>query len=402
VFKEQEQFCRQLGNLEGIHGSLAGQAVILLTRRDNNGAINLLKEEERLCRQIGNLDALQHNLCHQAVILRRQGDGHAAMTMLQEQEGISRQLGDLDALSGSLGVQALIVRDRGDLEAAMVLHKEQERLCRQLGNVESLHYSLHGQAQILNMRNDPDGAMALYKETEQICRQLGDIVSLSSCLHNQAMILHDRGDWKGAMVLHKEEEHLYRQLSDFDSLWKCLGNQAEGHLKSGEVDLAIGRFEEAIRLNPDKSDPAQTNWYVNRADAYTKQGNDGPKHACELYNQAIECEHTGNYQAAITNFEKAIQADPEFAWAPNNLAWLLATCVDETVRNGQEAIKYATRACELANWTCWSFLDTLAASCAETGAFGEAAKWAAKALQLAPEEHKAESLASLERYRTGG
>ncbi len=67
----------------------------------------------------------------------------------------------------------------------------------------------------------------------------------------------------------------------------------------------------------------------------------------------------------------------------NDLAWLLATCPDPQIRDGQEALRLARRACELAGSPHPGLLDTLAAALAATGRFEEARSTAVEAAELA-------------------
>ncbi|MGA2656464.1 MAG: hypothetical protein ABSH34_02990 [Verrucomicrobiota bacterium] len=52
-----------------------------------------------------------------------------------------------------------------------------------------------------------------------------------------------------------------------------------------------------------------------------------------------------------------------------------------SVRHGQEAVAAATKACELAHWKEWSWVDTLAAACAEAGDFNRAIEFEEQALR---------------------
>src|SRR5712691_90225 len=66
----------------------------------------------------------------------------------------------------------------------------------------------------------------------------------------------------------------------------------------------------------------------------------------------------------------------------NELAWLLATNPDSTLRNGPEAVRLAERACASTGWKVPPLLATLAAAYAETGRFSEAITTIQKALSL--------------------
>ena len=54
------------------------------------------------------------------------------------------------------------------------------------------------------------------------------------------------------------------------------------------------------------------------------------------------------------------------------VAWLLAACPVDSLRNGQEAVGRAKWACNATGWVNLSCLGTLAAACAEVGDFSQA------------------------------
>src|SRR4029077_18484005 len=74
---------------------------------------------------------------------------------------------------------------------------------------------------------------------------------------------------------------------------------------------------------------------------------------------------------------------PDFPEALDRLSWILATDPRAEVRNGTEAVRMSSRACELTGTNQGSMLATLAAAYAETGRFSEAAAAAQKARELA-------------------
>lgn len=87
----------------------------------------------------------------------------------------------------------------------------------------------------------------------------------------------------------------------------------------------------------------------------------------------------------------------------NNAAWRAATSTDERYRNGDRAIEFAERACNLSDWKSAEYLDTLAAAYAEAGDFEHAIEWEQKSMELAPERAALQKGARerLELYRAG-
>ena len=91
----------------------------------------------------------------------------------------------------------------------------------------------------------------------------------------------------------------------------------------------------------------------------------------------------GDYRAAAEHYRAALKAKPDGHRAQNNLAWLLATCPDESLRNGDEAVRLALEACRTTRYQDPIALDTLAAAYAEAGRFDQATRTARRAVALA-------------------
>jgi tetratricopeptide (TPR) repeat protein len=92
---------------------------------------------------------------------------------------------------------------------------------------------------------------------------------------------------------------------------------------------------------------------------------------------------TGDYRAAVSEYREILKAEPDLTEPLNNLAWMLATCPDETVRNGAEAVDCAERACLLTKFKDVHPVGTLAAAYAEAERFPEAVVTADFAIRLA-------------------
>jgi len=100
---------------------------------------------------------------------------------------------------------------------------------------------------------------------------------------------------------------------------------------------------------------------------------------------ALQFAERGASAEALKYYRAVLENEPDTVMALNNLAWLLATHPDHSLRNGVEAVQYARHACELTNYRTTIPVGTLAAAYAEAGQFADAIAMAEKACQLASE-----------------
>jgi Flp pilus assembly protein TadD len=92
------------------------------------------------------------------------------------------------------------------------------------------------------------------------------------------------------------------------------------------------------------------------------------------------------FEKAILDYNDAIRLNPNEATPYDCLAWLLATCSVDALRDGKRAVELAATACELTEWKMDIPIDTLAAACAESGDFEEAVKRQQQAIDLLDKE----------------
>lgn len=149
----------------------------------------------------------------------------------------------------------------------------------------------------------------------------------------------------------------------------------------GEIQSAINDFSMATKL----FSSLDSGYWQDLAQLRSIQSDASLGSALESYFKGTEAE---SYEEQKKCYMNSIQADQNFPWGYNNLAWLLATCSDEKIRNGPVAVKAAKRACDLSDWRCYGILDTLAAALAEDDQFDEAAATMKKAIAVAPESEK--------------
>jgi tetratricopeptide (TPR) repeat protein len=91
------------------------------------------------------------------------------------------------------------------------------------------------------------------------------------------------------------------------------------------------------------------------------------------------------YPEAVAHFREALARDPDNVLALQKLARLLASCSDRDVRDGEEAVRLAERACAAAGEPRLELLRTLAVAQVEAGRYAEAIQTADQAIALARE-----------------
>jgi len=139
---------------------------------------------------------------------------------------------------------------------------------------------------------------------------------------------------------------------------------AEAHITLGKALAEAGRLPEAQEHLEAGIRSATTNAEARQelAEVYARQG---------------------RFHDAVSEYKAALQIDPEWEPVMNNLAWMLATSPEASIRDGAEAVRLAERACQLTSSTNLWFLHTLAAAYAEHGDFSNAVSTADTALHFA-------------------
>src|SRR5882724_5322431 len=187
-------------------------------------------------------------------------------------------------------------------------------------------------------------------------------------------------------ILHCERAVRLRP-TDPDAL-VSLGNAV---FQKGRTDEAIAHYQKAMMLNPDH--------FLARyslGHALLEKGElDGAIQVCRSAlllrpadadcqtTLAIALEEKGNPAEAIQHYQKALELAPKSIPTLTNLAWLLATSQDASVRNGPKAVELAGQADRLVGGTNTLVLRTLAAAYAENGEFANAIRTAQSAMELA-------------------
>src|SRR4051812_3812076 len=124
--------------------------------------------------------------------------------------------------------------------------------------------------------------------------------------------------------------------------------------------------------------------YATAAKILTDWLDKNPSDVMARRDRAVAFSATGQYAAAVADYESLLKSDPEVAW--QNYAKLLSTCPDKKLRDGARAEELAKKILELAqkrdpkSQSVFECMDTLAATYAAQGKFDDAIRWQKQAI----------------------
>jgi protein O-mannosyl-transferase len=213
-------------------------------------------------------------------------------------------------------------------------------------------------------------------------------------LTNFGTFLMERGQlgealsyFQRALAVRSRSEHHHYNFSlalIHDSVGNVLARQ-------GRLDEAIVHLRQAVELRPDYPDA-----HYNLGTALFQKGDldgaiaqwrttlsihpyDAGAHT-SLGNALVQKGFLGE---AVDHYEKALQSEPDSILPLNNLAWVMSTGPDDSLRNNEIAVELATKANQLSKESNPVFIRTLAAAYAQAGQFENAIETARRASKQA-------------------
>ncbi|MFQ5674288.1 MAG: tetratricopeptide repeat protein [bacterium] len=141
----------------------------------------------------------------------------------------------------------------------------------------------------------------------------------------------------------------------------ALNNLAAVLYEEGRKQEAMTYLDKALKLNP------------AFADAYLNLG--------AVYMRA------GKTEKGLAAFRQGLTQSPDHLKLTTQLAWVLATTRQSSLRDGEEAVQLGIKVCEMTNYLLPGKLDVLAAAYAEQGRFDKAISIGRQAYELAKSNH---------------
>lgn len=181
--------------------------------------------------------------------------------------------------------------------------------------------------------------------------------------------------------------------------WYGVGEVAQ---KQGELTRAAERYRKAAELDPRLAIARRALGRLELSRGQLAAGivqlraavEQEPRSAAARADLAAALAADGQLTEAIEQLQAAIRFDPNTP-AENDLAWILATAADESLRNGAQALALAQHACRAPHDQAPERLDTWAAAQAEVGQFEQALETISRAIELAQRGNQAELVQTL-------
>jgi tetratricopeptide (TPR) repeat protein len=223
---------------------------------------------------------------------------------------------------------------------------------------------------------------------------------LAQSLHNQGAALTAMKRPAEAVLEFRAALRLHPEMAE---TWEELGATLRSQQR---LDEALEAFQQARQLQPESWRPA---WRVGavwlekrefeRARRLLASASEMPGAGPEAFRAlASASQNSGHFREALAAWRRALALDPADPDTRMQLAFLLATCPDPSLRDGAEALALAQQVARVRPDDV-AALDALAAAQAEQGQWNEALATIGRALAIAEQKQIPERGALRERER---
>jgi tetratricopeptide (TPR) repeat protein len=234
---------------------------------------------------------------------------------------------------------------------------------------------------------------------EQYRKGLASRPDYAAIRNNLGVALFGKADLDGAI------EQYRKALESDPDYAEARNNLGYALFVKGDTEEAIAQYRKALANKPDyaKALNGLGNALARKGDldqaivCYRQALKNDPRFADAGANLGLAFSRKGETRQAMEAWQQTLEIKPDRVYVVNNLAWLLATTPDPTLRNGVKAVALAAQANQLSGGGDPMILHTLAAAYAEEASYGLATVTARRALDLATEQKNNALAATLQK-----
>lgn len=190
-----------------------------------------------------------------------------------------------------------------------------------------------------------------------------------------------QGEWLllgPAWIRKRDVMGAHEALDFYTERIKARPFDVRSHTALGMVLNTLGRYEESVL-------------------SHTEAIKLHPRYHLPYYNRALVRIKAHQYAEAQRDFLEFLRRDPRNAAGHRAYARFLVLCPAEDLRDADESVRHATKACELTDWKQPLYLDALAGAYSEAGNFEKAIETQNKAIDLMPAYENDDYLVGMQR-----
>ncbi|QDV20968.1 Tetratricopeptide repeat protein [Gimesia panareensis] len=296
---------------------------------------------------------------------------------------------------GYCGLLAALIAD--DLE----LHDERDDLLKQIAGMWNQDF---GKAELANifqtLLQNPDQMEWNANRFQSLLVQIQD-GSPTNFYYFAGKFLEQHGQEKWANIYLQSAA-----TSSATNKYNCM--LAAQHLRSKNIEIhdrrtteldagyaaARQQLQQVTRLLQ-KGKPQEA---IDICDAVLKSK---PELIAALMSRGQAHEALKNDKAALADYQRALEIDPDYWLAHNNLTYIYAASEQEEFRDKAAALQHAQRAFDLQPTKFWGNYSAMAVAYAANGQFEKAIEMQNQVLRLGPESQRLETVRRLSLFREG-